>query len=176
MFRSLGEFIRLRRQERNLSQERLAEMAEISRPQIAAMERGENFSLQYLVKVANALELTELPIDGLHLREAPPDLGLVVRAADLVNTARRLVAQIGGTLGDFDGVSTDLDGLIDRSLSPAGSTQAITDGAERMRRRPAGEHGRIAAGLHELGSRGATRSEASTTTKTTKGASRRRIR
>lgn len=163
MFESLGNLIRLRRQERNLSQERLAEMASISRGQLALMEKGENVSLQFLVKVANALELSELPIDGLRLREAPPELDSMIRAADAVATARRVLAQVAGqaahTDEQLDAAGKVFDGFIDRALSPVGSTQAITEGAQRMRARPAMDHDRIAAGLRELASTKAPRTK-----------------
>ena len=156
MFESLGNLLRLRRQERNLSQERLAEMASISRGQVALMEKGENVSLQFLVKVANALELPELPIDGLRLREAPPELATIVQAAAAVLTVRQLLAEVAGQAADsdqqLDAAGKVLGGLIDRALSPVGSTQAITEGAQRMRDRPAADHDRIAAGLRELAS------------------------
>ena len=156
MFESLGNLLRLRRQERNLSQERLAEMASISRGQVALMEKGENVSLQFLVRVANALELSELPIDGLRLREAPPELATIVQAADAVITVRRLLAQMAGQAAgsaeELEAAGNVLGGLIDRALSPAGPTRAITEGAQRMRARPAADHDRIAAGLRELAS------------------------
>jgi transcriptional regulator with XRE-family HTH domain len=152
MFESLGNFIRSHRQERNLSQERLAEMADISRGQLAAMERGENFSLQYLVKLANALELTELPVDGLRLCEVRPELDAVVRGAALVSSVKRLVAQIAATEGDLDDTAKAFDRLLDGALSPVGPTRAITEGAERMRKRPAADHGRIGAALREVAS------------------------
>src|SRR5687768_13644125 len=92
-FQSLGTLIRLRRQERNLSLERLSKLAKVSRRQLSMIEEGRNFSLSYLVKVANALELTELPLDGLQLRPGPPELDAVVRAADAVAAAERSLAQ-----------------------------------------------------------------------------------
>jgi transcriptional regulator with XRE-family HTH domain len=156
MFESLGNFLRLRRQERNLSQERLAEMASISRGQLALMEKGENVSLQFLVRVANALELSELAIDGLRLREAPPELASIIRAAHAAASVRQVLAEVAGLAAEKDEELDDAQkvfgALIDRALSPAGSTRAITEGAERMRGRPAADHDRIAAGLRELAS------------------------
>jgi transcriptional regulator with XRE-family HTH domain len=152
MFESLGNFLRLRRQERNLSQERLAEMASISRGQVALMEKGENVSLQFLVRVANALELSELPLPGLRLREAPPQLDAIIWAADAVATARRVLAELAGKNEQLEDAGKRLDELLDQALSPAGSTRAITEGAERMGARPAADHHRIAAGLRELAS------------------------
>jgi transcriptional regulator with XRE-family HTH domain len=178
MFESLGNLLRLRRQERNLSQERLAEMASISRGQLALMEKGENVSLQFLVKVANALELSELPIDGLRLREAPPELDSIVRAADAVVTIRKLLAEIAGHDEGLGGAEKDLGTLIDRALSPAGSTRAITESVERTRMRPAADHDRIAAGLRELTSTKASpaKRQAAVRTDADTAAARRRTR
>jgi transcriptional regulator with XRE-family HTH domain len=183
MFESLGNFLRLRRQERNLSQERLAEMASISRGQLALMEKGENVSLQFLVRVANALELSELPVAGLRLREAPPELEAIIWAADAVATIRRLLAQVAGQAAAKDerlgAAEKVLGALIDRALSPAGSTRAITDGAQRMRTRPAADHDRIAAGLRELASTKKPRAKRPATavrTESGTGAARRRTR
>jgi transcriptional regulator with XRE-family HTH domain len=173
MFESLGNLLRLRRQERNLSQERLAEMASISRGQLALMEKGENVSLQFLVKVANALELSELPIDGLRLREAPPELDSIIRAADAVVTVRRLLAQVAGHDEQLDAAENVFSALIERALSPAGSTRGITEGAQRMRARPAADHDRIAAGLREIASTKAPRAKRRAGTASTAAARRR---
>jgi transcriptional regulator with XRE-family HTH domain len=179
MFESLGNFLRLRRQERNLSQERLAEMASISRGQLALMEKGENVSLQFLVKVANALELSELPLPGLRLREAPPELEAIILAADAVASVRAVLAQLAGKNEQLEVADKTLGALLDRALSPAGSTRAITESAERIRARPAADHDRIAAGLRELASTRpprAKRSAAAVRTDPGTGAARRRTR
>ncbi len=152
MFESLGNFLRLRRQERNLSQERLAEMASISRGQLALMEKGENVSLQFLVRVANALELSELPLPGLRLREAPPQLEAIILATEAVSVARKVLAELAGRSEDLESADKKLRELLDRAVSPAGSTLAITEAAERMRDRPPSDHDLIAAGLRELAS------------------------
>ena len=182
MFESLGTLLRLRRQERNLSQERLAEMASISRGQVALMEKGENVSLQFLVRVANALELSELPLPGLRLREAPPQLDAIVLAADAVASVRRVLAELTGQAAandaQLDDAETMLGTLLERAVSPAGSTRAITEGAERMGRRPAADHDRIAAGLGELASKApsAKRPVPAVRTDPGTGAARRRTR
>jgi transcriptional regulator with XRE-family HTH domain len=179
MFESLGNLLRLRRQERNLSQERLAEMASISRGQLALMEKGENVSLQFLVRVANALELSELPIDGLRLREAPPQLEAIVLAAAAVTTIRRQLAEVAGhdeKLGDAEKM---LGTLIDRALLPIGSTRAITEAAEELSTAPAADHDRIAAALREAASTNPPRAKLPATavrTDSGTGAARRRTR
>jgi transcriptional regulator with XRE-family HTH domain len=54
-----GEAVRKRRNELQLSQEKLAEKARLHRTYIADIERGErNISLESIVKVIQALDLT----------------------------------------------------------------------------------------------------------------------
>ena len=176
MFESLGNFLRLRRQERNLSQERLAEMASISRGQLALMEKGENVSLQFLVRVANALELSELPLPGLRLREAPPQLEAILLATDAVSVARKVLAELAGKSEQLESADKRLRELLDRAVSPAGSTRAITEAAEKMRDRPASDHDRIAAGLRELASAGPPRAKRPAAVRTDAASARRRTR
>ncbi|PHF12214.1 helix-turn-helix domain-containing protein [Bacillus toyonensis] len=57
--KKLGERIRFLRKEKNLSQERLGELADIHPNHIGAIERGEkNVTVESLAKVANGLNLT----------------------------------------------------------------------------------------------------------------------
>jgi transcriptional regulator with XRE-family HTH domain len=75
MFEPLPDMIRTRREERGLTQEKLARLAGVSRGQLIAFEKGEqNISLIFLIKLAKALELTDLRIGELSLRPAPPDI------------------------------------------------------------------------------------------------------
>ena len=54
---AFGENIRSLREQRGLSQERLAELAELHRTYVGAVERGErNVSLKNIVRLAKALE------------------------------------------------------------------------------------------------------------------------
>lgn len=132
MFEPLGNLIRLRRIERNLSQERLADMAGVSRGQLLQLEKGENVSLQFLVKVAAALELTELPVDGLRLRAAPLELDPIVRAVDAVAAANRAIAQVKAAETQLNDAETALQALIEQALSATGSTRAVSDAARRL--------------------------------------------
>ncbi|MBQ2230839.1 MAG: helix-turn-helix transcriptional regulator [Oscillospiraceae bacterium] len=56
---SIGRRIQQRRVQRNITQERLAEMVNVSVPHISRIENGSSQpSLQVLVDICNALELT----------------------------------------------------------------------------------------------------------------------
>ena len=65
--RLLGEAIRAQRQAANLSQEKLAELADLSRNYIGEVERGEtNISIEVLARIAKALRV--------HIRDLVTDL------------------------------------------------------------------------------------------------------
>jgi len=137
MFESLGNLIRIRRLERRLSQERLSEMAGVSRGQLRQVEAGENVSLQFLVKVATALELTELPLGALRLRAAPLELAPIVEALDAVATAKRAIEQakeVETLLAEAEAV---LETLVESALRETGSTRDIAEAARRMANGPA---------------------------------------
>jgi transcriptional regulator with XRE-family HTH domain len=56
---ALGMAIRKRRIEKKLSQERLADLADLDRSYLGQVERGENsVAIHPLIRVANALETT----------------------------------------------------------------------------------------------------------------------
>ena len=65
--RKLGDAIRGRRKDRKLSQEKLAERADVHRNYIGLIERGEqNITIESLVKVAKALKckVMDLVVDA----------------------------------------------------------------------------------------------------------------
>jgi len=64
----LGETVRQARIKKNLTQARLAKLAGVSRRHLAALEKGANVSVNILQRVANVLELTEIPLGDLSLR------------------------------------------------------------------------------------------------------------
>jgi transcriptional regulator with XRE-family HTH domain len=153
-FQSLGILIRLRRQERNLSLERLSKLAKVSRRQLSMIEEGRNFSLAYLVKVANALELTEVPLDGLRLVAVAPELDAIVRAADAVAIAERSVAQAAEITEQLRDASLVLNGLIRRLLTPArapaGMKEAVANALRLLESVPESERERVGETLREL--------------------------
>ena len=141
MFEPLPDVIRLRRKQRNLSQEQLARMAGVSRRQLSLLEDGSNVSLVFLLKVAKALELTELQIGALRLRSARPELGSLIVAADAMATAKEVLGQYADLAGQLDGAAASIDALVDKALAPVGPMQArvdaIEEAAERLRKAPA---------------------------------------
>ena len=144
MFEPLPSFIRLRRLQRNLTQERLAKLAGVSRQQLALLEEGNNVSLAFLLKVARALELTELPIAELTLRQAPVDLVRTVQAADVVARLKQSAHQWASAAGEIDEASAALDALITAARPSGASGRAIAEAAERLEHLTAAE--RHAAG------------------------------
>ena len=74
MRKPLADFIRLEREKRNLTQQQLADLAGVSRWQLNTMENGKaNPSLDFVVRVASAMELSEVPVAGLRLRAPGPE-------------------------------------------------------------------------------------------------------
>jgi transcriptional regulator with XRE-family HTH domain len=150
MFEPLPNVIRLRRKQRNLTLEALSKMAGVSRRQLWLLEEGHNVSLKFLLKVARALELTELPIAELRLRAAPPDLATLVIAADAVATANRALKGLADVAVQLDEASTSIGALVNRALRPVGSGEAIAAAAERLGQLPPEEAVHVAATLREL--------------------------
>lgn len=60
----LGSTIRAARKARGLTQQRTARDANVSRAQLALLEKGENVSVRFVLKIARFLELNEIPLDG----------------------------------------------------------------------------------------------------------------
>src|SRR5215212_1967763 len=61
---TLGSFIRNARVARNLSQQRAADKAGVSRRQWVFLEQGGNVTVEFLARVCAALDLNEVPIAG----------------------------------------------------------------------------------------------------------------
>jgi len=150
MFEPLPDVIRLRRIERNLSQERLSKLAGVSRGQLALLEAGENVSLLFLLKVARALELTELPIAELRLRAAPPELGALVIASDVVKNARRAVGRLFDADQTLEEAETAIDNLLSRAFASAGPSDAIEAAVNRLETIPQAEQEAAGHTLREL--------------------------
>jgi transcriptional regulator with XRE-family HTH domain len=117
-------------------------MAGVSRRQLSLLEDGANVSLVFLLKVAKALDLTELPIGALRLTAAPPELGSLIVADDAMATAREIVSQFSDLAGQLDEAAASIKTLVERALAPAGSMGAHIDAIEkaavRLEKAPAG--------------------------------------
>jgi transcriptional regulator with XRE-family HTH domain len=112
-------------------------MAGVSRGQLRQMENGENVSLQFLTKVATALELTELPVGALRLRAAPLELAPIVEALDAVATAKRAIEQAREVETLLAEAGAVLETLVERALAETASSRDITEAAHRMLNAPA---------------------------------------
>jgi transcriptional regulator with XRE-family HTH domain len=150
MFEPLPDVIRLRRIQRNLTQEQLARLAGVSRRQLFLLEHGHNVSLLFLLKVTRVLELTELPVDALRLRAAPPELAALVVAADAVTTAKRVIGEVTGLAGQLADAAASIDSLLERALSNAGPSGAIADAADHLATLPPDERSHAGRTLREL--------------------------
>jgi len=108
----VGESIRSARKLRRLTQGRCAEIAGVSRRHLAAMERGGNVSVLALIKVAQAVGLSDISTGSLTLHFTPDErlarvTEALARAADHISMARELadraregIQDAGGPLDD----------------------------------------------------------------------------
>lgn len=146
MLQSLGAYIRLTRQRRNLTLERLAELSNVSRWQLAQLEKGHNVSVTFLLKVAAVLELTEIPIAFLTLRAVPADALSLVMASEAVNNA---LTQVESAQRGLDGAVATLDGLLARPAVPPGAERRIADAGHRIASTPAEDAVAVGRALRE---------------------------
>lgn len=65
----IGEFVKQRRIDQNLTQQSLAEKAAISRSTLSLMERGENIALLNLIKVLRMLDALYV-LDAFHVERS----------------------------------------------------------------------------------------------------------
>jgi transcriptional regulator with XRE-family HTH domain len=155
MFEPLGDLIRLRRIQRNLTQERLAKMAGVSRRQLSLLEDGRNVSLLFLTKIAEALELTELPVGRLRLRSSQPELATIVRAADVLVRLKQSLPAWAAAAKEISSAADSLDALLERALAPDLSALDVEAFAENLRNVPAGKRKAVGETLRSLAERDA---------------------
>lgn len=60
----VGAFIRAARRARGITQQKAAREANVSRGQLALLEKGQNVSVKFLLRIARYLGLTTIPLDG----------------------------------------------------------------------------------------------------------------
>jgi transcriptional regulator with XRE-family HTH domain len=144
MLEPLADVIRLRRLQRNLSQERLAKLAGVSRRQLSLLEDGRNVSILFLIKIAKALELTEIPIGDLRLHASQPELATIVRAADVLERMKQSLPAWAALTEEIHAAIASLGQLMEGALVSTASARGIADSAERLASLPASE--RAAAG------------------------------
>lgn len=134
MFEPLPTLIRDERERQELSQLGLANLAGVSRTTIVALESGEdNISLGVLVKVARALNLTQLQIGDLTVLPASPDLRVLLLAREAIAAAQRVVGQAAASQQELDGLSASVSELLHQAFEPAHVPDAgVTRAAERL--------------------------------------------
>jgi transcriptional regulator with XRE-family HTH domain len=153
MFEPLPSLIRLHREMQGLTIDALAVMAGVSRTRVIALEKGnDNVSLDILVKIANALEITELRIGRLRLIGAAPDAQAVIAAADAVHAAQRVVdqaakltEQAAALRSEIEGVAGPLDEFLSTILTPRATGRDASSG-EDSHAKPAARRGARKAG------------------------------
>jgi HTH-type transcriptional regulator/antitoxin HipB len=84
----LGNTVREARIRKGLTQAKLAELADVSRRHLAALEKGANVSINILQRVAAVLELTEIVIGDLSLRSTDDRQFNVPLLTDTIRQAR----------------------------------------------------------------------------------------
>jgi transcriptional regulator with XRE-family HTH domain len=153
MFEPLSDVIRMRRKQLNLTQEKLASMAKVSRRQLSLLEDGHNVSLLFLTKIADALELTDIPVGRLRVFTPPPELGALIRAAEAIQILKQASDTWKAAAQTIDDSSSTLNGLIGKATEKADaldSLKALIDAAAvRLAHLPPRE-GNAAATLRTL--------------------------
>lgn len=148
---SLGTFLRLTRQRRNLTQGQLAERAGVSRWQVVQMEKGENVSVEFLLKVTAALEVTEVPVAFVTLHHPVPDVAVMLAAAEAIDAAGRALEQVAEVRTALDRAAEALEAVLARPSVPAASKRRIVAAAERLAATPPERSESIGRALREEG-------------------------
>lgn len=154
MFEPFSDLVRLRRKQLNLTQEKLAKLAKVSRRQLFLLESGHNVSLLFMTKIADALGITEIPVGGLNAPTAPPTLDPLVRAAETVQTLKQAGDTWKAAAETIDTTAATLDELIASRVARRPSTAAVDEVASRLASLPPeaqealAETLRILAGSH----------------------------
>lgn len=133
MFEPLPGLVRLRREQRNITQAQLAEKAGINRGQLIAFEQGrQNVTLKTLLKIARALEMTELPLAELHLRPAEPEVTALVAAADALAIARGVTTSAAAADGQMESLSRIIGAMVERARRARDMDSTLVEVAERL--------------------------------------------
>jgi transcriptional regulator with XRE-family HTH domain len=85
----LGSMMRAARVARGFTQQQLAKGAEVSRAQLSDFENGANVSILFLLKIAQFLDLKNVPLDGVvELSPAAPGVDVLhlLRLLDLLGS------------------------------------------------------------------------------------------
>jgi transcriptional regulator with XRE-family HTH domain len=100
----LGNTVREARIRKQLTQDRLAKAAGVSRRHLASLEKGANVSVSVLQRVAAVLELTEIQLGELSLRPADRAEVNVPLLTDAIREARAEAEKAQATLARVEGL------------------------------------------------------------------------
>jgi transcriptional regulator with XRE-family HTH domain len=150
MYPMLAQLIRLRRVQRGLTQQQLALLAKVSRRQLALLEQGENVSLNFLVKIAGVLEISELPVDGLRLRAFPPELAGIVEAAHALTLVKDAVGGVASLGVMVESVTAKLDALLHTALAGTPADPHVEDFLGKLADLPKKDLAKMASTMRTL--------------------------
>src|SRR5690242_321766 len=120
MFEPLPALIRLQREQLGLSLDALSALSGVSRSRIAALEKGDdNVTLDLLVRLANALRIKVIPIGGLRIEGATPEVHTIVAAAEAIRTAEQIIDRAAESRDELHRVSGPVSELLASVLAPA---------------------------------------------------------
>jgi transcriptional regulator with XRE-family HTH domain len=120
MFEPLPALIRLQREQLGLSLDALSALSGVSRSRIAALEKGDdNVTLDLLVKLANALRIKVIPIGGLRVEPAAPDVQTAAAAAEAIRVTGQIIDHAAESRAELERVSGPVSRLLANVLAPA---------------------------------------------------------
>jgi transcriptional regulator with XRE-family HTH domain len=94
----LGATVRAARKARGLTQQGTAKAVDVSRAQLAGLERGANVSVKFLLKVAHHLELFDIPLDGkVRITSGQPGVN-IVEVLHVLDLSDALIEYLRATL------------------------------------------------------------------------------
>jgi len=119
MFEPLGSQIRVRRQQLGLTIDALAVGARVSRSRLIALEKGnDNVTLDLLVRIANALGITEFHIGGLRVVAATPDFRTAMTTAEAMQDAMRVLDEAVRAREEFKRAMEPVAGMLPSVFPP----------------------------------------------------------
>ena len=140
----------MRRQQLNLTNEKLARMAKVSRQQLSMLEDGRNVSLLFLTKVANALQIPELPVGHLRVFAAPPELAHLIRTAEAIQDLKQAGEIWTDAAATIEAADAALDELLTTAVAGPLSTKEAA-AADWLARLPAPAQEALADTLRLIG-------------------------
>ena len=120
---TIGAAVRRAKQERALSDSRLAKLSGVSRRHLAELQKGANVTLSVAQRVMGALGLSEL-VFGPAQRLAAGDRNQMETAADRLEKSAILVMQAAGTLRS---ITRGSNGSTENATGLAGKAASLTD-------------------------------------------------